>query len=148
MLAKWMSCLSWVQSCYRDTFFVKTDILKIAPSGGLIADLGLYFLDYTRKERWWAIECVLLQRCRSFGFRVLCAILSKNVEIVKLWYLMTYGDLWPDLKWLLYFRNDFWRSFECRLLRVATWPRSRVRRGDQALPRPGAYGAEQRSGAG
>ena len=44
---------------------------------------------------------------------------------------------WPQVIWPLtwakklrkQFLNDFWRSFDCRLPRVATWPRSRGRGG-------------------
>ena len=51
------------------------------------------------------------------------------------WPLVTWPLTWSK-KWPNQFRHDFWRSFECRLPRVATWPRSRVKRGVFKHPTP------------
>ena len=59
----------------------------------------------------------------------------KTIEIVKNRQHFTFDDLWwPDFwpevkKWPKYFLNVLSRSFERRLRRRSTWPRSRVRRG-------------------
>ena len=79
------------------------------------------------------------RRCNSSSFRVMCQFVEKcwnrqNLTFGYLWW----PDLWPDQKkWPQQSLHDFLRSFECRLLRVATWPRSRVRGGGGQTPSPG-----------
>ena len=51
------------------------------------------------------------------------------------WPLVTYPLTWSK-KWPEQFRHDFLCSFECRLPRVAIWPRSRVRGAWSNTPGP------------
>ena len=53
-----------------------------------------------------------------------------------------------DLKNNKVVQSRFWRFFEYSWPCVPTWPRSRVRWGRVSNPRPGAFGAEHRPGAG
>ena len=65
---------------------------------------------------------------------------------------LTFGDLWspdhwPDQKkknWPKSSRHYFWRSIECRLPRVVTWPRNPARRGSSVFRKSRGGGARAR----
>ena len=83
---------------------------------------------------WWqksvrrAIECAFLGRCSSSGSRVMCRCVEKcwKRQNDLWWPLITWYLTWPK-NWPKSFRYSCWCSFDCRLPRVAIWPRSRVR---------------------
>ena len=106
---------------------------------------------YVSEITLWELSNAFLRSTLSLLVPELCASLSENVEIGQIWPLVTSGlwwpDLWPDLKkWLKQFLHDFWRSFECRLPRGATWPMSRVTRGWGCSNTPGPARSAPSSG--
>ena len=131
MLVKWIwSCLYWVGSYYRKSRFTKTAIFYFCSREVKPLTLGQIWgrvSDRALKELSNAFFCDAV----ALLIPELCADLWKkcwrrqNLTLDNLTFDLTYK--WPEQ-----FRHDFLRSFECRLPRVATWPRSRVRGGVQA----------------
>ena len=89
---------------------------------------------FKRTFGWASLRC-----CCSSGSRGVCQFVEKywkrpNFTFGDLWW----PDLWLDLRMIKAVSSCFWRSFECRLQRVDTWPRRRIREGTVHPPRPGA----------
>ena len=101
----------------------------------------VYHLSTQRKT---AIECAFPLRCSSSDSRVMRRFVEKCWKSK----ISTFEFWWPLVSWPEKMNEAvsslFLCSFECRLLRVATWTRSRVRGGCLNTPRAGAFGAEHR----
>ena len=123
-----MLCLYWVKRYYRKT--LKWLFLEILLSGGQTIDLRSNMRTCWRKSVKRAIKWAYPGPCSSSGPPVMCRFVEKCLKRQKLTFRdLWWPDLWPDLKNDKSFRHYFWHFFDCRLLRVTTWPRSRVRGG-------------------
>ena len=150
VLVKEMLCRYWVKCYYRKTFIEKRLFFSFCSLEAKPLILNqIYLRAYKRKSVKRDIECAFAQHCSSFSSPVMCQFVEKcwnrpNLTLGDLWW----PYFWPDLK------NDqssfvmiFWRSFECRLPRVATGSRSRDR-GGGGSQQPPAGGGKSKGPAG
>ena len=147
MPVKVSSYKAWVKSYCRKTVSEKNRLfLQFLPSAGKTVDVRSNLRELLRKGVNRAIECAFPRRCSSIGSRVMRWLLGnfrhstwKSAKFCLQWPLVTWPLTWPK-NWPKWFRHYFWRSFERRLPRIATWPRSRVTRGVFKHPPPAGRG--------
>ena len=128
------------KNCFRKNRL----FLQFLPPAGKTVDVRSNLRELLRKGVNRAIECAFPRRCSSIGSRVMRWLLGnfrhstwKSAKFCLQWPLVTWPLTWPK-NWPKWFRHYFWRSFERRLPRIATWPRSRVTRGGVQTPPPPA----------
>ena len=95
MLAKWISCLYWVKSYYRKTFFCKNDFFSIYALWMLnrwssVTSEYTYVCENSVKE----LSNALLRGTIVLLVFELFVSLPKIVELGQIWPLVTW---WPDL---------------------------------------------------